>query len=92
MLSAVSIDPTSVLLTWDSPVLEEQNGVIQEYLVNVTVSETGEHFQLQYPASPATISDLHPYYTYNIFVAAVTVATGPFSEVVSTRTLPTGMP
>ena len=35
-----------------------------------------------------TVGDLHPYYTYNFSVSAVTVAPGPYSEPLVVQTLP----
>ena len=38
-----------------------------------------------------TLSSLHPFYSYQCYVAAITVATGPFSDPVNVRTLQAGM-
>ena len=35
-----------------------------------------------------TVGDLHPYYTYNFSISAVTVAPGPYSEPLVVQTLP----
>jgi len=49
-------------------------------------AETGQHIQNTTTNTAITAENLHPYYNYRISVAAVTVATGPFSEVLSQQT------
>ena len=68
-----------MMLAWDPPLLEVRNGIIQQYMIRVTELETGRVWNLSTPAMSITITSLHPYYTYNCTVAAVTSGTGPFS-------------
>ena len=74
-----SVNSTSINTTWEPPLVPEQNGVIREYRINLTETNTGTvlHFKSLEPFQMFT--DLHPYYTYEIVVAAVTVAVGPYS-------------
>ena len=74
-------------LTWSPPNYEEQNGVIIMYVINVTVQETGEHFQLTSNTTSLEVTNLKPYRTYVCIIAAATsVGLGPFSTSVTVKT------
>lgn len=83
-----AVDSTSILIDWDAPPLEEQNGIIRQYIVNVMVSETAEKLQFNVTSSNTSLvlNHLHPYYNYSITVAAVTVSDGPFSQISNIQT------
>lgn len=70
----------SLTLTWDSLPLENQNGLIRYYLINVTETDTGTHSQYTSTTTGISLTGLHPYYTYSISVAAFTISSGPFSN------------
>ena len=70
--------------------MEHHNGVITEYRVNVTVTNTEEQFQLSTGDTEITISNLHPYYLYMCTVTAVTVAEGPYTASIAVRTAEAG--
>ena len=79
---AVPIDARTLHLVWSPPPLEEQNGEIVRYGVNLTELETGE--LTQYLTSDSvtsfTIPLLHPHYHYKYAVTAFTsVGHGPYS-------------
>ena len=77
----------SVYLTWSPPLPEDQNGDITGYIINVTVVETGERFQLFSETNSLTLHSLRPYTTYICVIAAVTSAgVGPFSTTFVVRT------
>jgi len=78
---ATPINSSAIQLTWDPPTTEQQNGIIQQYLINMTAMESGESYQLISPNTSLTVNDLHPYYHYNLLVAAVTTEAGPFSNI-----------
>ena len=80
-IQAQPIDSRSLLLAWEPPLAEEQNGVIQEYLINISVAETGDEFQHQSTNTTLIVEDLHPHYTYSLVISAVTIGPGPYSEV-----------
>ena len=80
-IQAQPIDSRSLLLAWEPPLAEEQNGVIQGYLINISVAETGDEFQHQSTNTTLIVKDLHPHYTYSLVISAVTVGPGPYSEV-----------
>ena len=71
---------TTLVLSWQPPAPENQNGIIIHYIVNITEMETGR--LLSFTAVNTTtlsVSTLHPFYTYTCIVAAVTVGLGPYS-------------
>ena len=72
-------DSTTVLISWMPPPFQHQNGVIREYQVNVTETETGIAYRLVTAATTLTVPSLHPFYTYDCIIAAVTIAEGPYS-------------
>lgn len=71
----------SATITWNPPRADLQNGAIIRYVINVTVVETGQFFQLTSPTTTLTITTLVPYRNYICIIAAVTsVGIGPFSS------------
>ena len=78
---SVSPDPYSVLLTWNPPPSEDRNGPIIGYIINVTVLQTGEKFQLSSNVPTLLVESLRPFTTYVCVFAALTpVGIGPFSN------------
>ena len=90
-LSGVSTSSQSVYLTWNPPVVMSHNGIIREYHVNVTDTQTGELMQLISGSTEIEVTNLHPYYNYELRVSAYTVALGPLSERYSIRTMEDGI-
>ena len=66
------------------------NGIIREYYANVTDTVTGEVQLLSSQSEVLEITNLHPYYTYKVAVAAYTVALGPFTDQITVQTLEDG--
>jgi hypothetical protein len=94
-LSGVSSSSRRIYLTWHPPPEALTNGIIREYYVNVTDTVTGEVQLLSSQSEVLEITNLHPYYTYKVAVAAYTVALGPFTDQITVQTLedvPTGAP
>lgn len=87
----VAIDSTTLSITWSLPSPTDINGIIQYYIVNISVMETLEHHQYHSINTSYIISSFHPYYTYTVYVAAVTVDIGPFSAGYTIRTPQSGM-
>lgn len=77
-------------LSWNPPAIEYQNGIIRSYVIRVTEQSTATLFQFTSFVTEFFIYSLHPYYLYNLSIAAVTVDTGPFSDPAVVRTLETG--
>ena len=68
--------------------MEQQHGVLQEYRITVAEIETSTVFTIssEPELTEAIIGPLHPYYTYNCTILAVTVGEGPPSTVITVRT------
>ena len=80
VFTATPLSSRSVYLLWDPPLLEEQNGAIIGYIINVTALETGEMFQFYSDSNDLTLDSLRPYTTYICVIAAQTaIGIGPFS-------------
>ena len=77
-------------MTWEPPPPPDQNGFIRGYQVTVTEKVTSTTFQVSTNATELTISSLHPFYTYECTVSAITVAQGPYSMKVTVQTLEAG--
>ena len=82
-LQGNAVNSTTIQLQWEPPALADQNGVIRSYYINISVAETGSVFQLTSASNTLNISGLHPYYTYNFTVAAVTIGPGPYGAVLT---------
>ena len=90
--AATSVDPMTVQVSWNPPRLDEQNGIIIYYLVNITTTHphAGESFQQTCTLLSCNITHLHPYQTYHFAVSAVTIGPGPYSEIYTVTTLEAG--
>lgn len=69
-----------VELSWIAPPTINHNGIIRYFVIIVTEINTGYKFQLTAEATSEVVSSLHPFYTYEVVVAAVTTERGPFSD------------
>ena len=70
---------------WIPPAWEDQNGIIIGYIINVTVEESGEMYQL-YSNTTNTMATLTPFTMYAMIITAEnSVGAGPYTEVVSIR-------
>ena len=78
-LEAVAVSSSSILITWNPPVEEEQNGIIRMYYINVTELPTGNVRELMAHGDERikVVNNLHPYYVYECAVAAYTIGLGP---------------
>lgn len=87
----VSTLTTSTILSWNPPLVEEQNGIITGYVVNVTLLLTGETFLLFSNTTTLLVDILKPFRTYVCIIAAQTsVGTGPFGTQITLQTLQDG--
>ena len=81
------VSSTSLLLRWEPPELEDQNGIITGYVINVTGLETGTTFELTSPGASLMVDGLRPFTTYICRIAAETsVGVGPYSTAVTAVT------
>ena len=75
--------PRTLYFSWEPPVLEQQNGVIIGYVVNIISEDNGMMFQIYSDSNTTNISAtlFTPYTVYRCTVAATTVpGTGPYSN------------
>ena len=84
--SGYALDSESIFLQWSPPPFEHQNGLIRMYIINVTEVDTGVQFQYTSVTTQYILRSLHPYYTYEFVIEAVTVAPGPPTSVFSIQT------
>ena len=84
--SGYALDSESIFLQWNPPPFEHQNGLIRMYIINVTEVDTGAQFQYTSVNTQYTLRSLHPNYTYEFVIEAVTVAPGPPTSEFSIQT------
>ena len=89
--SAVHVIPGSVssmgfLVAWDEPQLEHQNGIIDHYVISVIETETDNATLYTSVSLTFTLQNLHPFYNYELSIAAFTVGMGPFSQAINVTT------
>ena len=77
--ASFAVDSSTVALQWAAPPLENQNGIIQEYWINITNSLTGTVEMIE-TGTTAIITSLIPSFTYHCSVAAYTVGLGPYNS------------
>ena len=80
-----------MLISWDPPPTLAQNGIIREYSVIVYNVKSGVDLTFFTLHTQLNISVLSPYTTYSVKVAAITVASGPFTNTFNITTLQDGM-
>ena len=88
-----ALNSTHISLDWSSPALEDVNGIIREYRINVTEDETSIVTQLTTDPTMTeiVIGPLHPFYVYHCTILAYTIEGGPSTAVISVRTAEDGM-
>lgn len=69
---------SSILLFWQAPPTEHQNGIIREYHVELSGSNTSVHYTTEGPF--LLVGNLKPNINYNSSIAAHTIMRGPLSE------------
>ena len=85
-LSAVEIE-----MTWNSPSNESLNGILQNYLIEWRISEGNvSNITLGSSANSHQFRNLKPFTEYDVRIAAITVARGPFSDWYTNRTKEAG--
>ena len=86
------ISSTQILLMWQPPANEIQNGLVRFYRISVIEVQTNtSHFYTQPSDSPAwQVGFRHPFYDYVCSVAAVTIGPGPYTSSLTVRTFEDG--
>ena len=72
-----STTSTSITLSWSPPPEDQLNGVLRHYVVIIEETDTSRNTTLTSISPQVVLSDLHPFYTYNFAVCAVTTGVGP---------------
>ena len=92
-ITTIATDSRTLAIMWTPPPEDLQNGIIVDYTVNITVTETGESFQHTTDGNTTLLlTGLHPYYTYSITVAASTsIGLGPYTVMYFIRMPEDGM-
>lgn len=79
-----------MLLSWIQPPLESFNGVLRYYWINIVEEDTSRAYFEYLLGNGGFLSSLHPFYTYTVSVAAVTIAPGPYSNNITITTYQDG--
>ena len=91
-LTGASHSPYSVSLSWTAPLVEEQNGHIIQYIINITHSDSLVTQQFTTNVTNFTVPNLEPFTTYICIVAAETSGgQGPFSNIFIVQTQESGI-
>ena len=89
--SGTALSSDTIVLTWDPPLMQNRNGIIRDYIINVTALDTEENSQYITSDRNLTLGSLLPFNSYAFIIAARTaVGAGPFSTVVTIRTFEDG--
>ena len=75
-----------VELVWAPPPMDQQNGIIRRYIINVTSVDDGVELIAYSQTTSTLVQNLHPFTTYFCSVSAETVAPGPFSPPIVIQT------
>ena len=81
--STEATSPRTLYFSWEPPLLEQQNGVILGYVVNIVLDDNSMMFQLYSDQHEENLSAtlFKPYTVYRCAVAAFTTpGTGPYSD------------
>ena len=81
-----TISQRQIELVWAPPPMDQQNGIIRRYIVNITSQDGGEELITYSQTTSTLVQNLHPFTTYTCSVSAETVAPGPFSPPVVIQT------
>ena len=76
----------TVNASWYPPPLNDQNGIIRYYSIRITEVDTGDIYEVESNFTWILLDFLHPYYTFSVQFAAVTVAQGPFGASINFTT------
>lgn len=88
MITQSNLMSRSVILSWNAPRSDRQNGVIRHYVIEAYENDTGNTLIYQTPSDQTslTVSNLHPFYTYAMRIQAVTIGAGPLSVSLTVNT------
>ncbi len=94
-MSAIPESSTSIVVSWEPPSLEDQNGVITSYRLNYSSEKefaNGGSLDVSSSSTMMVVSGLEEFVTYSFVVAAETSeGIGNFSDPVNATTFQDGM-
>lgn len=90
-ISAADVGSTYILLMWQPPQFDLQNGLIRQYIIEVIHNRTGLTYTVVSSTNQYRLENLFPFHTYIFSIAAVTVGVGPYSQQLTVTTLEAGM-
>lgn len=85
-----NVSSQSFRVSWLPPTLEDQNGIIRQYILLVHEIGTGVVYNMTTSNTYIIVSSIRPYTSYNVSVSAYTVTGGPYSEWITITTLQEG--
>lgn len=89
-LALTPLSSTSIILTWNPPLIHERNGLITTYTITFTSEGNTNIFTARDPS--LTLHNLRPFTEYTFNVSASTrVGSGPVSGAFTGSTLEDGM-
>ena len=77
------MDPRTLSISWSHPEIHLQNGIIRIYRIIVTDVESDYVLEISVNDTNTVLSQLSPFHTYEIKIAAYTIDIGPYSNLVS---------
>ena len=86
----IVVNSSTIVLNWKPPDIDDQNGIVRYYVVNVIELQTANIFPFIANATSLSITSLHPSYTYELTVSAATIGPGPFSPALTIQTAEAG--
>ena len=91
MVKLTSVDAFEIQVTWNPPPEESLRGILQNFVIEWRAS--GENISsmiLNADQNSHRLTNLKPFTLYDVRIAAVTVASGPFSDWYTNRTKEAG--
>ena len=71
------LNSTSLRITWEPPLLQDQNGVIRGYNISYNVSNSEEETDFFVSSTTIDLTGLQKFTFYDVSVQAFTVGSGP---------------
>ena len=77
----------SLVLSWDPPQQQHQNGIVRQYIVTITLNNSAQITNFTTTAnSYRVMAPIKPFRTYLCSVVAETIGTGPATEDAAVQT------
>lgn len=82
-VAARLLNSRTLELSWRPPAAELQNGLIRQYHVTIRTRDVDGERNFTRNENTLVVRDLHPFYTYECLVTAITIDAGPSAMIVS---------